>query len=587
MKRSSISVFLKWAAFAQFLCIIGCNPAIDLPPGDAGNGGLFLPDQFEALVVTDSIGRARHLAIRTNGDIYVKLHSSDSLYGGNVALRDINSDGKADIIEKFGAVDAKRSTYGTGMTIHRGYLYFSSALALYRYKLKTGQLVPEGEPEVVLADDHPHGTHWHITKPVSFDNRGNMYVPFGAPSNACQDLSASPNGAPGGIGLDPCPELEAHGGIWQFDANKTGLTQKDGRLFATGIRSVVGMAWNPSDEHLYIVMHGRDNLHGLFSHLFSPWQNALLPAEEFLKVTKGADFGWPYCYYDQIQQKKVLAPEYGGNGKITGRCENMDLPLMGFPGHWAPNDLLFYRGNQFPERYKNGAFIAFHGSTNRSPYPQAGYFVCFVPFENGAPNGTWEVFADGFTGVDPVVNTSDARYRPVGLAEGPDGSLYITESNKGKIWRVMFKGNRQEFGENQLAGMEQRKSLSHIRTPYEIDDDLQSDLNPGQKLYNTYCGTCHQADGKGAVGRFPPLTDPTWISSDRLSLIGLILNGLQGEIEVNGELYNGVMPPHNFLKDEEIATILTFIRQNFGHNADSITSEEVKAYRESSQDKIN
>ena len=91
--------------------------------------------------------------------------------------------------------------------------------------------------------------------------------------------------------------------------------------------------------------------------------------------------------------------------------------VVAFPAHLGPNDILFYQGNQFPTRYKNGAFIAFHGSTNRGPYPQAGYLVAFVPFKNGKPSGTWEVFADGFAGVDTIVNVSDAQFRPMGLAE--------------------------------------------------------------------------------------------------------------------------------------------------------------------------
>src|SRR5690606_24573600 len=225
--------------------------------------------------------------------------------------------------------------------------------------------------------------------------------------------------------LPICPELELHGGIWRFKADKTGLRQRDGVRITTGLRSIVAMRWNPADKGLYVVMHGRDNLHSLFPDRFTAWQNAMIPAEELIRVTDGEDYGWPYCYYDQMQDKKVLAPEYGGDGKTVGRCAEMNLPLMGFPGHWAPNDLLFYRGNQFPDRYRNGAFIAFHGSTNRGPYPQAGYFVAFVPFENGKPSGQFEVFADGFTGVDTIVNTQDAQHRPVGLAEGPDGSLYI------------------------------------------------------------------------------------------------------------------------------------------------------------------
>jgi glucose/arabinose dehydrogenase len=422
------------------------------------------------------------------------------------------------------------------MVIHDGYLYFSSATNLYRNKLVDGQLVPDSETEVVLTDDHEHGIHWHITKPVSFDNQGNMYIPFGAPSNACQDITATPNGAPGGKGLDPCPELELHGGIWKFEANKTGLTQKDGKEISTGIRSVVAMAWNPADENLYVVMHGRDNLHSLFPHIFTAWQNAVLPSEEFIRIREGSDFGWPYCYYDQIKEQKVLAPEYGGDGTIVGRCADMELPVMGFPGHWAPNDLLFYSGDQFPERYSNGAFIAFHGSTNRAPYPQAGYFVAFIPFKDGKPTGEWEVFADGFASVDTIVNTSDAVYRPVGLATGPDGSLYISDSRKGKIWRVMYKGKKDEFGTAHLAKMEARKSLPHIKTPHEQDDDLQKDLPSDQKLYNTFCGTCHQRNGKGARGRMPPLAGTDWVTGNKERLITVVLNGLQGPLEINGEL---------------------------------------------------
>ena len=560
--------------------LLSCSRPPELPAADDDNGGLFLPDGFGALVVADSTGHARHLAVNENGDIYVKLSSTDRDRGGNIALRDSTGDGKADLIVRFGGKDEKRTSYGTGMLIHNGYLYFSSATNLYRNKLTEGKLIPESETEVVLTDDHEHGIHWHITKPVAFDNKGNMYVPFGAPSNACQDISQTPNGAPGGVGLDPCPELELHGGIWKFDAGKTGLTQKDGVEFATGIRSVVAMDWNPDDENLYIVMHGRDNLHSLFPHVFSSWQNAVLPSEEFIKVTEGADYGWPYCYYDQMKKQKFLAPEYGGDGEIVGRCEDMQLPVMGFPGHWAPNGLMFYRGDQFPQRYRNGAFVAFHGSTNRAPYPQAGYFVGFIPFKNGVPTGEWEVFADGFAGVDTIVNTSDARYRPMGLATGPDGSLYITDSRKGKIWRVMYKGDGERFGKEQLASMETRKSLPHIKTPHQIDDDLQKNLPADQKLYNTFCGTCHQRNGKGARGRMPPLTGTDWVTGNKERLITVVLNGLQGPLEINGESYNSVMPSHRFLKDDEISTILTYIRKSFGNNASAISPGEVSAVRE-------
>jgi glucose/arabinose dehydrogenase len=159
----------------------------------------------------------------------------------------------------------------------------------------------------------------------------------------------------------------------------------------------------------------------------------------------------------------MLAPEYNGDGKKE--APGYTAPIMGLPAHWAPNDLLFYTGSQFPERYRHGAFVAFHGSTNRNPYPQGGYVVGFIPFNNGKPSGELEIFADGFTGLDVVQKMEDVKYRPMGLAEGPDGSLYISESKKGKIWRIQFKGDRQGFGPAQLYKMAQRKTRSYVALP--------------------------------------------------------------------------------------------------------------------------
>ncbi len=542
------------------------------------DGGLFLPEGFESSVVVDSIAEtARHLAVNTNGDIYVNFKTAGP-DGSLAALRDNDNDGRADRVEKFGisSEDQKKWGYSTGARIYNGYLYFSTELVVYRYKLNPETLVPEGEMETVMTDDHPHGSHEHIGKPLAFDDKGHMYVPFGAPSNACQE----PKRTPGAPGLDPCPQLEDHGGIWRFDANKLNQTQKDGYEYATGIRSVVAMDWNPVDEELYVVMHGRDDLLRLWPDKYSPWESALLPSEEFMRVTEGSDFGWPYCYYDQIRGEKVLAPEYGGDGEIVGRCADFDDPIMGFPGHWAPNDLVFYTGDQFPERYKQGAFIAFHGSTNRAPYPQSGYFVGFVPFKNGKATGEWEVFADGFAAVDPIVNTKDAIHRPMGIAVGPDGALYISDSVKGKVWKISYLGDKENFAKEQLLAMEGRKQLSHIRTPDKEKDNLMpKNLVGGAKIYQKYCSTCHQMNGKGASGRFPPLTDTDWVTGDKERLIKIVLNGMEGSLAIDGEVYNGVMPQHSFLSDTEIAEVLTYIRSSFGNEANEVKINEVQKVR--------
>ncbi|WP_138476643.1 PQQ-dependent sugar dehydrogenase [Dyadobacter bucti] len=543
-----------------------------LPKGDPDNGGLVLPGGFEAVVVADSVGSARHLAVNQNGDIYVKLRSVGPK-GGSVALRDTDHDGKADIVQNFGNYTDPGS-YGTAMRIHNDYIYYSTAGVVFRNKLTPGKLIPESEAEVILTDDYKNKVHGseHIAKPLAFDNDGHMYVPFGAPGDVCQ----AQNRVPGMAGQDPCPQLEEHGGVWQFDANKPGQLQSDGKKYATGIRSIVAMDWNKSDNTLYALQHGRDNLVRTWPDLYNNWQSAVLPSEEFLRVKEGSNAGWPYYYYDHMQGKKLLNPEYGGDGKKAGKGAEFEQPIIGFPGHWAPNDLHFYQGDQFPARYKNGAFIAFHGSTIRAPYPQAGYFVCFVPFKNGAPSGPWEVFADGFARVDTIINTADAKARPMGIAMGPDGSLYITESVKGKIWRIMYKGDRNKFGKAQLAAMEKRKERTNIKTPDIVKDNLEKKiLAAGEQAYKLYCGACHQGDGKGDGSRFPPLAGSERVTGDKRKLIEVILKGLSGPLTVKGVEYNGVMPAHDFLKNEEIAQILTYIRMSFGNTASGVSVGEV------------
>ncbi len=238
---------------------------------------------------------------------------------------------------------------------------------------------------------------------------------------------------------------------------------------------------------------------------------------------------------------------------------------MGLPAHWAPNDLLFYKGKQFPARYKNGAFVAFHGSTNRTPYVQGGYIVAFIPFKNGKPHDVWEVFADGFAAVDTIVTMNDAKYRPMGLSEGPDGSLYISETEKGKIWRVMFKGNKTTFGTAQLAKMViRKKTASNIKDPDPIKDDLDRGKPVvASAVYTMYCGACHQRDGKGDGGRFPPLEQSEWVNGDKTKLINVVLNGLSGPITVKGLPYSESMPAHgSFLNDDQVAEVLNSFKES-------------------------
>ena len=402
-----------------------------LPNCDSDNGGISLADGFCALVVADNLGMARHLVVNDNGDIYVRFRSAAGPNkNGIVGLRDTDGDGRADQQVWFD------DTVGTGIDIYNGYLYYSTDVSIHRRELTAGHLEPEGEPETVV-EGFPE-QRGHRAKSFAFDDGGYIYVNVGAPSNACQER-ARKKGSPG---MKPCPQLERQGSIWRFDAETTGQAQVgDGYQYVKGIRVAVAISWNPVSKGIYIVQHGRDQLEFLWPGYFDEGDNAELPAEEFFLLEDGANFGWPYCYYDPIQGRKVLAPEYGGNGEKVGECDQYGQPLLAFPAHWAPNDLAFYTGDQFPEKYRGGAFVAFHGSWNRAPLPQQGYQVVFVEMEEGRPvSWGWEVLAEGFAGRSPLESPRDARFRPVGIAQGPDGSVYISDSVKGRIWRVVYTG---------------------------------------------------------------------------------------------------------------------------------------------------
>jgi glucose/arabinose dehydrogenase len=388
--------------------------------------GIRVPDGFDAEVFAEGVGRARHVAVRDNGDVYVALRLPTE-GGGLVALRDEDSDGAADQIEYFG------EHAGTGLAIHEGFLYASSDGAIYRYALPEGSLTPSGPPETVVEGFPTQRSH--ASKAFAIDDSGNLYVNVGAPSNACQ-VDDRTQDSPG---QEPCPLLEQHAGLWRFDADKTGQSFEDGARFLTGTRNVVALDWNPEVGELYFVMHGRDQLHDLFPNLYTVEQSAELPGEEFHLAREGADYGWPYSYWDHQAGQRMVGPEYGGDGQTPAE-EGYQAPLLAFAGHWAPNDLLFYTGDAFPAEAQGGAFIAFHGSWNRAPLPQDGYQVVFVPFDGGEPTGAWTVFADGFEGAEVLEDSDDARFRAMGLAQGPDGALYIADSVQGRIWRVTHEG---------------------------------------------------------------------------------------------------------------------------------------------------
>lgn len=409
--------------------------------GSAANGqraiaceretGLRLPDGFCATIFADSLGPLGHAAVRADdGTLFVVRRAGRTGEGGVLALRDTTGDGEADV-----RVIVAPAVRGTGLVLHEDRLYVDAGGAIVRFRIPRDSLRPAGPPDTIVRE-LPRGGHDAVT--FALDGDGGLFVNIGSATNACQreDRRA------GSAGLDPCPELETRAGIWRFDADGRGQRPRDGIRWATGIRNATAIAVDGRGQ-LWAAQHGRDQLHDLWGDYYSAEYSAENPAEELLLVQRGDDFGWPYCYFSREFGRKVLAPEYGGTGRgEMGRCREAKSAAAIFPGHWAPMSLLFHDGTGLPSHYRGGVFIAFHGSWNRSPLPQAGHHVVFLPLRNGEPRGEYEVFADGFAGRDTVLRASDAAYRPVGLAQGPDGALYVTDDRRGRIWRISYRGDR-------------------------------------------------------------------------------------------------------------------------------------------------
>jgi len=405
-----------------FVALMAAAPALAAEPD-----GLILPAGFHATVVAEGVGPVRHMAVRGN-DIYVSTrHGPNAPSVGIIAIR-MGADHKAVDTKHIAGIDQ-----GTGIKVYNGYLYAATGTGVSRIKLDEN-LVPAGQPEVIVdglaATNHP----------ITFDGRGNLYVSVdgGGGTNNCPDPNG-PKDKP--KGLMPCPILETRGGVWRFSDSKPGQKQADGEHFATGIRNQSAMAWR-NDDGLYGAWHGRDGTNKGWPELVTAEQDDAI-ADEMFRITRGTDMGWPYTYYDGVRKVRFNAPEYGGDGKTPVTDSKYATPVAAFaPQRPAVLDLTFYNGTKFPSRYRGGAFLAMHGGGADGtvlPNGHGGYDIVFVPFTGNGRAGTPEVFADGFAGAGAgAKNVKTAAYRPVGVTAGPDGALYVADSNKGKIWRIAY-----------------------------------------------------------------------------------------------------------------------------------------------------
>lgn len=545
---------LKSAAASLYLCVgapaIASSADVSCPQSDTG---ITLPKGFCASVFADKIGHARQMAVAPNGTVFVNTwsgvyYNNDTPPEGGflVALQDTDGDGRADKIERFGPTFADGARGGTGIAIYKDGLYAELNDKIVRYQLKDDEIAPTSKPETVVSGFPLNGDH--PMHPFTIDESGNIFAAMGSATNTCEVKNRMPHSK----GNDPCTELETRAGVWKFDANKRDQVFSPKERYASGVRNGEGLDFDAAGR-LYITQHGRDQLHENWPELYSQQQGFDLPAEEVMILAEGASYGWPKCYFDAAQGKLVLAPEYGGDGgKAVGDCDKATPPVAAFPAHWAPNDLKIYKSEDFPEGYRGGAFIAFHGSWNRAPGPQGGYNVVFQPLKDGKKSGDYIVFADGFAG--KYKDPGRATHRPSGLAIGPYGAMYISDDVGGRVWRVVYEGDPDAKGIAAAPAPEQQAAASPEAGPPEgthptagltpPPGSTQEQIDLGAKIFagevaGATCAGCHGTGGIGTpVG--PNLTTGKWLWGDGslASLTSTIANGV-----AEPKQHPGAMPP--------------------------------------------
>jgi glucose/arabinose dehydrogenase/cytochrome c5 len=558
------------------LQLLGTLPAASAEKGcsEADAAGIALPKGFCATIFADKIGHARQLVVAPDGTVYVNTwsgvyYNNDTPHEGGflVALKDTKGNGHADSNVRFGPTFAEGAHGGTGIALYKNWLYAEINDKVVRYDLKDGAPSSSSKPETILSGMPTTGDHpMHA---IAIDTDGNMFVSMGSATNTCEVKNRMPHSP----GNDPCTEAETRAGIWRYDANKLDQAFSAKERYAYGIRNPEGMDFDTAGR-FYATQHGRDQLHEDWPELYTAKQGRELPSEEVVIVKKGAWYGWPKCYYDPTQKKLVLGPEYGvDGGEKIGDCDKAIPPIAAFPAHWAPNDLKIYKGSQFPKAYVGGAFIAFHGSWNRAPGPQAGYNVVFQPLADGKPSGDYVVFANGFAGAhkDP----GRASHRPSGLAVGPDGALYISDDVAGRVWRVTYNGDATAAVKAADAPKQEAEASPNALPPEGIHPQAgktaalpvpqgatAEQVALGQKIFHgevadATCSGCHGANGIGTpVG--PDLTSGKWLWSDGslYALTETIKNGVP-----EPKQHPGAMPPMGGVKlsDKELAAVASYV----------------------------
>ncbi|WP_289041982.1 sorbosone dehydrogenase family protein [uncultured Zobellia sp.] len=400
MKNYSLKAVLLAAALVGFTA---CNekkqkaqekePMVtyDEPESKLPIDRLKLPDGFKIEVYADSVDGARSMAMGDDGTLFVGTRNEKKIY----AIQDRDRDFKADrVIELDTTLESPN-----GIAYRNGSLYVADVSTLYRYDNIEANLdsVPERK---VIYDDYPEAFH-HGWKYIAFGPDDKLYVPVGAPCNICDSTVVDKRFA----------------SITRMDPDGSNR-----EIYAHGVRNTVGFTWHPETKEMYFTDNGRDMM------------GDDIPPCELNRVTEaGQHFGYPFCHGGTIKD-----PEFGDQRP----CSDFVAPVQNLGAHVAPLGVKFYTGDMFPEKYKQYAFIAEHGSWNRSK--KSGYRISLVKFENNEAVA-YETFLEGWLDEE----SQEAFGRPVDVLFLKDGSLLISDDFGDAIYRVSY-----DDGSSQVASVE-------------------------------------------------------------------------------------------------------------------------------------
>lgn len=350
------------------------------------NAKLYLPKGFTINVFAEGgFVYPRWMALAPNGDVFV----ADSRANSVLVLRDADADGRAE--SRFVFSDKLRQPFG--MAFWGDWLYVANTDSVVRFRYKPGQTAAEGEPEKII-ELTAGGYNQHWTRNIIFSPDGKkLFVSIGSATNV--DVESDPRRA----------------AISVYDPDG-----KNHRIFASGLRNPIGLAWNPKTGELWTAVNERD---GLGDDLVPDYATA---------VKEGGFYGWPYSYIGQNEDPRR-------RGERPDLVRKSIVPDVLFTSHSAALGIVFYTGKMFPKEYQGDAFVAFHGSWNR--HKLTGYKIVRIRFNDGKLIGNqYEDFVWGWL---PSEDSNEVWGRPVGLLVNADGSLLIADDGAKKIWRVSYR----------------------------------------------------------------------------------------------------------------------------------------------------